>query len=130
MKKVTRGSSAAAAAEASSSSSSTATTTVATARARPEPSTPQPVKRERQDDEDDEGRPEVKPDPVSDDGAGSAGTPCPELALIRCQYDALCRELNMDTHTAEEAWQSYQQIRQHYTLEVSESISLERGMSE
>nr|ALB00261.1 retinoblastoma protein [Tigriopus japonicus] len=117
MKKVTRGSSAAAAAEASSSSSSTATTTVATARARPEPSTPQPVKRERQDDEDEEGRPKVKPDPVSDDGAGSAATPCPELALIRCQYDALCRELNMDTHTAEEAWQSYQQIRQHYTLE-------------
>ena len=41
-----------------------------------------------------------------------------EEASVEDQYTALCAELNMDSATAAEAWQTYQNIRQNYTLEV------------
>ena len=37
----------------------------------------------------------------------------------RHTFDNLCRELNMDTSTADVAWKSYTETRHKYTLEVS-----------
>ena len=35
------------------------------------------------------------------------------------RYDNLCRDLNMDEETSNEAWSSYERISTNYTLEVS-----------
>lgn len=35
------------------------------------------------------------------------------------KHQELCNDLNMDKDSANEAWQSYANIRQNYTLEVS-----------
>jgi retinoblastoma-like protein 1 len=37
------------------------------------------------------------------------------------RHQDLCVNLNMDKDAADEAWQSYETIRQNYTLEVSGS---------
>jgi hypothetical protein len=37
-------------------------------------------------------------------------------------YQALCRELNMDSTTSESAWAAYVAIKQNYTLEVRTDI--------
>ncbi len=37
---------------------------------------------------------------------------------IKNEFDNLCRELNMDTSTAETAWESYIEVKHKYTLEV------------
>jgi hypothetical protein len=37
---------------------------------------------------------------------------------IRERFDSVCRELNMDEGTAEEAWRSYEKIKTNYSLEV------------
>lgn len=34
------------------------------------------------------------------------------------RFDSLCRDLNMDEETSQEAWSSYQKISTNYTLEV------------
>lgn len=34
------------------------------------------------------------------------------------RFDNLCRDLNMDEETSQEAWSSYQKISTNYTLEV------------
>ena len=34
------------------------------------------------------------------------------------RFDNLCRDLNMDEETSQEAWSSYQRISTNYTLEV------------
>lgn len=34
------------------------------------------------------------------------------------KHQELCNDLNMDKDSANEAWQSYANIRQNYTLEV------------
>jgi hypothetical protein len=34
------------------------------------------------------------------------------------KHQDLCQKLNMDASAASEAWRSYENIRQHYTLEV------------
>jgi len=34
------------------------------------------------------------------------------------KYTELCADLNMDKMTTEEAWQSFENISQNYTLEV------------
>jgi len=36
----------------------------------------------------------------------------------RERFDNVCRELNMDGETSEEAWKSYEKIRTNYSLEV------------
>ena len=38
---------------------------------------------------------------------------------IKSEFDTLCRELNMDTGTAETAWNYYCETKHKYTLEVS-----------
>lgn len=35
------------------------------------------------------------------------------------RFENLCRDLNMDEETSQEAWLSYQRISTNYTLEVS-----------
>lgn len=35
------------------------------------------------------------------------------------RHQELCNNLNMDSATTAQAWDSYDSIRQHYTLEVS-----------
>ena len=35
------------------------------------------------------------------------------------RFESLCRDLNMDEETSQEAWSSYQKISTNYTLEVS-----------
>ena len=35
------------------------------------------------------------------------------------QFNEMCYDLNMDKLTAREAWNSYCQVKQNYTLEVS-----------
>ena len=35
------------------------------------------------------------------------------------KHHDLCLKLNMDPKTEKEAWESYENIRQHYSLEVS-----------
>ena len=42
-----------------------------------------------------------------------------EESRVSAEYASLCRELNMDASTGEAAWNSYKQIKQNYTLEVS-----------
>ena len=37
---------------------------------------------------------------------------------VREKFDSVCRELNMDGETAEEAWRSYEKIKTNYSLEV------------
>ena len=34
------------------------------------------------------------------------------------EFDQLCRELNMDVSTSDEAWESYLETKHRYTLEV------------
>lgn len=34
------------------------------------------------------------------------------------KHQELCTNLNLDLHSAEQAWRSYEEIRQNYTLEV------------
>lgn len=34
------------------------------------------------------------------------------------RFESLCRDLNMDEDTSQEAWSSYQKISTNYTLEV------------
>ena len=38
---------------------------------------------------------------------------------IKSEFDTLCRELNMDTGTADKAWNYYCETKHKYTLEVS-----------
>lgn len=38
---------------------------------------------------------------------------------IYSRYKDLCKDLNMDSNTTAAAWDSYESIRQNYTLEVS-----------
>ena len=35
------------------------------------------------------------------------------------RFENLCRDLNMDEETSQEAWSSYQRISTNYTLEVA-----------
>ena len=35
------------------------------------------------------------------------------------QFNEMCYDLNMDKLTAREAWKSYRQVKQNYSLEVS-----------
>ena len=42
---------------------------------------------------------------------------------IKSEFDTLCRELNMDTGTADTAWKYYCETKHKYTLEVSLQIS-------
>ena len=42
-----------------------------------------------------------------------------QVPEVRNDFDNLCRELNMDTSTAESAWDSYQEMKHKYTLEVT-----------
>ena len=39
-------------------------------------------------------------------------------AGVKKNFESLCTDLNMDSSTKTVAWESYQQIRQNYTLEV------------
>lgn len=41
-----------------------------------------------------------------------------EESDVRKKFDNVCRELNMDEETAEEAWRSYEKIKTNYSLEV------------
>lgn len=41
-----------------------------------------------------------------------------EEESIYKKHQELCAELNMDKDAADEAWQSYESIRQNYSLEV------------
>ena len=41
-----------------------------------------------------------------------------EEESIYKKHQELCAELNMDKGAADEAWQSYESIRQNYSLEV------------
>lgn len=38
---------------------------------------------------------------------------------VKIDFDQLCRELNMDISTADSAWNSYNEMKHKYTLEVS-----------
>ena len=44
-----------------------------------------------------------------------------EDATYRKHQD-VCEKLNMDASAAEEAWKSYENIRQNYTLEVNNKL--------
>lgn len=44
-----------------------------------------------------------------------------EEESIYKKHQELCAELNMDKDAADEAWQSYESIRQNYSLEVWKS---------
>lgn len=41
-----------------------------------------------------------------------------ENIAMKADFDQLCRELNMDTSTADSAWNSYTEMKHKYTLEV------------
>ena len=41
----------------------------------------------------------------------------------RTDFDQLCRELNMDIDTADNAWDSYADTKHKYTLEVRSKLS-------
>ena len=45
-----------------------------------------------------------------------------ELSSIRVSFDSLSSELNMDAATADHAWNSFKDIRVHYTLEVKRFV--------
>ena len=38
------------------------------------------------------------------------------------QFELLCRTLNLDNNTKEEAWESYVKTRKIFTLEVSSNL--------
>lgn len=39
--------------------------------------------------------------------------------VIHSKHLELCRDLNMDSISADKAWDSYKEIRNNYTLDVS-----------
>ena len=44
----------------------------------------------------------------------------PGADTVRAEFDAMCRHLNMDLGTMDVAWKSYADLKEFYTLEVSE----------
>ncbi len=40
------------------------------------------------------------------------------IESVKSAYDGVCRQLNMDTESRDEAWATYCSIRDYYTLEV------------
>lgn len=47
---------------------------------------------------------------------------------IKSEFDTLCRELNMDTGTADTAWNYYCETKHKYTLEVSLQKAIDISM--
>ena len=50
---------------------------------------------------------------------GSSSNSFPDDKSVKDEFDGLRRDLNMDMKTAENAWSSYETLRQKYTLEVT-----------
>ena len=59
--------------------------------------------------------------PVKQQRAGDIEVDEDEKKVIE-DYEALCRELNMDSATSDSAWDAYKAIKQNYTLEVPQLI--------
>lgn len=55
-------------------------------------------------------------EPVASNGAKEIKSE--EEMKVEEGFQSLCRELNMDTNTTNKAWESYEAIKQNYTLEV------------
>lgn len=51
------------------------------------------------------------------------------LQKTRHAFEDLCRALNMDEESSNSAWTSYENIRKHYTLEVTLIIIMSRPIS-
>lgn len=46
-----------------------------------------------------------------------------KAANLRCQYEDLCRELNMDRETEDMSWKMFEEVLQRSTLEVPNPLS-------